>query len=267
MLSVEKQLLFLLSSRESVDVKQLVAIYEARGISHQLIRNALTRLKKDGYIESPARSSYAITGQGRTFLGTINRKPLLYGQPWDRKWHWVLFEIPESERSRRDVFRSSLLELGYASLYKSVYLSPWDHAREALELAAAAQVQSYVTITEGSILHNEITPEQAVQLWRLDHLHQTYGERVEWFRAEFQPKAAKLLQADPEDGLPLFAAFLELGDVNSELGLLDPMLPDELLPSGWLGKSFLLEVREALIRIASAIPASSAYKGFVNGLL
>ena len=60
MLSIEKQILYLLTRVSVIEVQELVRIYEGRGYSSQYIRNVLSQLKKDGYVESPFRSTYKI---------------------------------------------------------------------------------------------------------------------------------------------------------------------------------------------------------------
>ncbi|MBB6733869.1 PaaX family transcriptional regulator C-terminal domain-containing protein [Cohnella zeiphila] len=266
MLSLEKQLLFLLSSAASIDVRQLVEIYEKRGIDHQVIRNALARLKKDGYVLSPERSSYSITQPGLDFMNTINRKPLLLDKRWDGQWLSVLFEVPESERKKRDSFRNDLLQLGFGAMYKSVYVSPWDYAGEILRVAENYGLQGRVTLARGVFVHGAPASRQARQIWRLDELNEVYRVKIDWLRTEFRPAIAPLFD-EPDDGLNLFVRFLELGELVADLSLSDPMLPEELLEEDWLGRACLREMQEILVRLANAIPVRSSYRAFVARFL
>lgn len=267
MLSIEKQLLYLLSSAGDTDVKQLIGIYGARGISHQVIRNALARLKKDGYIDSLERSRYSLTSLGAAFIETINRKPQSYARQWDLRWHVVLFEVPETERKKRDDLRNDLLQLGFAPLYKSVYVSPWNYQDEVLRTTGHYGLSGCITLSEGVFFHNGITREKAKQLWPLDVLNEQYKAKREWFRSSFLPTLDLTAHGEAGSDLTLFVRFLELGEMIAELGLSDPMLPDELLPEDWLGKECYLELSQCLRTIAMAIPESSVYRSFVARFL
>lgn len=266
LLSLEKQLLFLLSSTESIDVKTLVEIYEKRSVDHQIIRNALMRLKKDGYAVSPERSRYSIAPLGLDFLTEINRKPRLLDRSWDGHWLSVLFEVPETERKKRDAFRNDLLQLGFGGLYKSVYISPWDYSEEAIRFAGYHGLADRVTLSMGSFVHGAPSPGQAKRLWRLDELNETYKLQLDWLRSELLP-SIEAQTGIRDDGLSLFVGFLELGERMADLNLRDPMLPEELLEEDWLGRTCLGEMQASLTRIAGLIPESSPYRVFVSRFL
>lgn len=264
MLSVEKQILYLISSTRDIDVKTLVDIYEARDVSPQIIRNSLSRLKKDGYIESTERSRYAVTPLGSEFIQTINRKPLLIEKKWDAVWHMVMFEVPESDRKKRDAFRGGLLQLGFGLLYKSVYISPWDYREDVLRLADSLEITDWITIGEGTLVHNGLTPEKAWEIWNLSALSEVYKAKQDWIRSHFSPSLERLLREEPVDDRALFVRFLELGETIAELGLSDPILPEDLLPRDWIGRSCFLEYQRMLRTIAASIPEHSEYRAFVN---
>ncbi|NIK23837.1 PaaX family transcriptional regulator C-terminal domain-containing protein [Paenibacillus lupini] len=271
MLSIEKQLLYLLTSGDGAGagaaVSRLIQVYEARGISHQIVRNALSKLKKEGYAESAERSRYRATPLGEEFIRIVNAKPGLYEKEWDRQWCMVLFEIPESERRRRDSFRTELLQLGFGSLYKSVYVSPWDYREEVIRLGEQCDVSSYITVTNTSIVHNDITSEQSIHLWPIEELQEMYRRKESWFQEYLEPALARLEDTGSTEGLQLFVYFLELGDVIAELGLRDPMLPNELLPDNWTGKQLMQQFQASLRQIALAIPEQSPYRAFVAHFL
>lgn len=267
MLSLEKQILFLILSAGSADVKRLVEIYEARGVSHQLVRNSLARLKKDGYVRSAERSNYAITELGADFVTTINRKPLSAERKWDGQWHLVFFEVPETERKKRDAFRNDLLQLGFGLWFKSAYVSPWDYSAEAMRFAEHHGIRDRVAISRGTFVHNGPSAMSAKEIWPLEELNRTYREKREWFETRF--KLSLPLGGEGGEGreLALLVRFLELGELMAELGLNDPMLPDELLPEDWAGKACYEDMQACLLEIAGAIPSASVYRPFVRRLL
>lgn len=264
MLSIEKQILYLISCVERLDVKSLIDIYSARGVSNQVIRNALARLKKDESIEAIERSQYKITKIGSDLIQSINRKPQLPSESWDKNWFIVMFEIPESERKKRDILRNNLLDLGFALLYKSVYISPWPYTDEISHIGDNYEISSCITSIKGTFMHNEMTIDKIRQLWRLDELNEIYKAKQQWFLKEFYPELQVIKREKPEDSLLYLAKFLQLGEVIAELGLRDPMLPEELLPEGWIGRKCFVEFQKCLQEISNLIPTESVYFSFVK---
>lgn len=263
MLSIEKQLLFLLSRTESMESQELIRIYEKRNYSAPYIRNALSRLKKEGYAITPSRSSYRITDAGRSFIQSINLKPRLYDDHWDHMWHLVMLEIPESERKKRDQFRTDITQVGFGLLYNSVYISPWSYDSEVLQLIDKHQLDKRVTIFRGSLPHQPITPEQASRIWQLPQVEQMYREQWQTFTGQFQPAMQKALHSHAEP-LELFTLYLHLGEMISGLYLVDPMLPESLLPPQWEGKKILQTLQQHLAELVQAIPSDSFYASFLD---
>jgi phenylacetic acid degradation operon negative regulatory protein len=263
MLSIEKQILFLLSRTSGMEAKQLIQIYTRLDYVEQSIRNVLSRLKKEGLIEATARSCYRITAQGREVLQSVSSKPSLYNRTWDKTWCFVMLEISENERKKRDRFRSALLQLGFGHLYKSVYVSPWDYSAEVSQLIRSAGIEQYVTVTRSSIVCNEITAERSKTIWPLEALNVHYQEKWRWYLESFLPSLQQSIsqKAAPLD---LFIHYLHIGEVISELSLRDPMLPAELLPSDWAGKTILNEFYRTFQSFAVLIPKDSPYQAFMD---
>jgi len=263
-ISIEKQILFLLSHVPGIEIRELIQIYQARDYSPQHIRNTLSQLKKAGYVKSPTRSTYTITDNGQLLLDSTNKKPLKYDQDWNNAWYLVMLEIPESSRRIRDLFRADLLRLGFGMLYNSVYITPWNYTNEVMQLINSYQIANSVTILKGDFLTNAITPEKAWQIWRLDAVNELYLRKREWFQREFLP-AYEALTKDSSP-LDIFVLFLHLGEHLSEIFLVDPMLPKTILPPNWLGFAVCAEFSQALREITSRIPNDSYYSQFIKGL-
>jgi phenylacetic acid degradation operon negative regulatory protein len=262
MLSIEKQILFLMTRKRELSVKDLVPIYTKRGYKEQSIRNVLSRLKKEEYIVAASRSVYSIVEKGRDFLASVNRKPWQYDMEWRRTWYFVQFEIPESHRAKRDQVRTHLLQLGFGQLYKGVYISPWDHRKQLASLIHANGVEKHVTISEASILFNDITKEHAAEIWNLDVVHRLYEEKLCWYQEYFVPALNKEMQ-EGSDPLELFVLFLHIGEIISEISLMDPMLPLMLLPVDWIGHRVFQELSRSFQSFTSLIPRESVYFDFL----
>lgn len=270
MQSVEKQMLFLLSKADQLQSQDLIRIYEQRGYSAPYIRNGLSRLKKENYVDTPSRSTYRITEAGRMFIRSINRKPELYSAIWDGSWHLVMISFPESERKRRDRFRADLLQTGLGPLYSGVYISPWPYREELSELILKHGAGRNVTVFSGKLEHGVLSAEQVEEIWSLVEITRIYEEKLHWFEEQFEPLLASALEKhNPSgvsgiDSLKLFVLFLTLGETINELYLIDPMLPSELLPDSWRGRIILQKLTEGLAKIIESIPSDSDYARFVK---
>lgn len=45
---------------------------------------------------------------------------------WDRKWRIVVFDVPETKKEERDIFRRQLKSLGFAHVQKSLFVHPYE---------------------------------------------------------------------------------------------------------------------------------------------
>ncbi|MBW7476380.1 hypothetical protein K0T92_16730 [Paenibacillus oenotherae] len=262
MLSIDKQMLFLLTRVPSITVQRFIEIYTARGYSQQSVRNVLSRLKGLGYIETVERSNYAITDHGRRTLSAIAGKGFLYGAEWDGQWQLVTFEIPDSERSKRYQLRNSLINLGFAPLYKNTFISPWNYVDEVNRLTVNLELQSNITQMKGSFQHFAITRELAAKMWNLDNIRAIQKEKILWFYNEYMPAVEKLKEEG--NALQLFIRYLELGESMSEYIILDPMLPAELLPPDWQGQQVLELFYRNFSTLYHCIPEDAYYYAFMK---
>lgn len=260
MLSIEKQIVYLISCADAIEAQELVRLYEADGRSGQYIRNVLARLKKMGYIESAERSRYRITEVGKSFVLSFNRKPQLPAAEWDHKWQIVMFEFPDGLRRQRQMLVNHLRDLGFGRLYDSVYISPWDHSDNLAQYAAENRLASCLSVASGCAVPGLDAPGRAGEIWPIGDIRLIYEEKEAWFRQEFLPKAENI----PADDRGAFLLFLEIGNVISEIGLLDPVLPACLLPDSWKGNDLLNEMFAAMRRIGEAIHSDSVYRKYVN---
>ncbi len=89
----------------------------------------ISYLKSKGYINTPEINgvkSIMITQKGIDKVLIVKNKFSKLKLRKDKKWQMVLFDIEETERKKRDNFRLELKKLGYKSMQKSVWVSPYD---------------------------------------------------------------------------------------------------------------------------------------------
>jgi phenylacetic acid degradation operon negative regulatory protein len=229
---------------------ELYPVAEACGQTPDQIRSCLRRLVSDGTFEREGGSGrdavFRATGVGLAGLGSyVERTRLAYGQDaagrgWDRHWHLVAFAVPETKRGARDALRDQLLALGGAAVQGGLYVSPhaWEKdvqaAAERLGIAEAVTVASTDDLDVGG---RHDPRELARTLWPIDELAARYERFTNQFKAvlELLEDMRKRRQrlAD-EMFLPgAFAMAVSYMDCFDA----DPLLPPELLPRPWPGRT------------------------------
>ncbi|MEM4271424.1 MAG: CRISPR-associated endonuclease Cas2 [Candidatus Pacearchaeota archaeon] len=66
---------------------------------------------------------------------------------WDGRWFLVFFDVPESQRNKRDYLRKFLKKLGFYPYQKSVYLFPYECEKEVAlikKIVEGAKYMNYV---------------------------------------------------------------------------------------------------------------------------
>lgn len=203
------------------------------GIGERNARQATARLGEDGVIvsERVGRSArWLLTPDGRRLLEDGAQR--IYGLgdravEWDGTWLVILASVPEDERAKRHELRARLAFAGFGFLGPGVAVSP--HAdREAI----AADILRGLGLEDTAILFRATTgslvPDEAIidRAWDLDAL----ARRYERFAASFRV-------AEPTDPGEAFATIVELVHEWRRFPFEDPEIPQELLPSGWSGRT------------------------------
>ncbi|MEK7664647.1 MAG: hypothetical protein AAB361_00735 [Patescibacteria group bacterium] len=100
---------------------------KAKDAFNYLKRNGLIEIKKDGH-----DIVVTLTEKGKKRANKYKIDELKIETPkiWDRLWRVVIFDIPDSQKIKRNAFRGKLKELGFYSLQKSVWLHPFDCKKE-----------------------------------------------------------------------------------------------------------------------------------------
>jgi phenylacetic acid degradation operon negative regulatory protein len=227
-ISLFHQILILTEDKGSATLKDI----EPLGDKRQTL-GALGRLEGLHYIERQKKSnndSFILTDKGDALLASIIESIPLNGHNWDRKWRIILFDIPESQRTVRQMFRLKLLDFGARMLQSSVWISPYPSVTgkfsqiiEAYNFSHAVHFFEAVAVGTNDI--------DVTNLWHLDDLAKQYKELF----GSFTKTYTKLSRSkDPS---------FEAKCMIISLGLLmrkDPYLPPEYMPSQWIGYKALI---------------------------
>lgn len=93
------------------------------------IRSAIERLQRRRLVKLIERKDGAylvITEKGKDMIKKFEIESIRIQEPeeWNRKWHVVIFDIPEKYKTARDALRRKLRVVGFYSLQKSSFVYP-----------------------------------------------------------------------------------------------------------------------------------------------
>lgn len=74
---------------------------------------------------------------------------------WDGRWRFVLFDIPEKSRLKRNIFRNKLQELGFKKVQQSLWVIPYPCKDEVDFIVEFLELRHYVRFLETITLSND----------------------------------------------------------------------------------------------------------------
>ncbi|GIM89961.1 PaaX family transcriptional regulator [Paractinoplanes toevensis] len=221
---------YTLRTREWLPTAAIVALLTESGVSPAGARTAISRLARRGVIEGRRRgrrSSYRLTAAAATFLA-IGGSAIVGaagGPTWDGQWTLIAFSLPQEEAGLRRGLRDQLRWMGYAPLYDGLWISPHDLSEKTRARLAELTLG---TLTVFRARHVEL--DAAIRRNPLDAWDTVLiTGRYESFIRRWRPALPWTLT-----GAEAVRARTEVMDTYRRLPILDPHLPIELLPRGWL---------------------------------
>jgi CRISPR-associated endonuclease Cas2 len=123
------------------------------------LRQVLKRLYIKKYVEVVETNdgyTVRITEQGKKRLLKFDLDTLTLEQKnWDGKWRIIIYDVRDSHRASRDLFRKTLRKLAFLQLQKSVYLTPYPCYDEVEYLRQICSIGTEVIVLTVSGLENE----------------------------------------------------------------------------------------------------------------
>jgi len=110
-------------------------ISKFKKVQNRKISNSFEYLKRSGFLEirkSGHDIEIQLTKKGKERAGKYQIDSLQISEPkkWDKKWRIVIFDIPDTQRFKRNVFRGKIKEFGFVYLQKSVWIYPYNCEEE-----------------------------------------------------------------------------------------------------------------------------------------
>lgn len=228
---------------------ELYPVAQECGIGVETVRSCMRRLVSEGLFTRTGEgrdSVYTATESGQIELKVNEQRHLLAfaqdaaGRGWDRNWRMVSFAIPEKLRSARDAFREHLRTLGGAHLQPGLYVSPHNWTEELLKEADRLGIAKYVcTFTTDDLGVGGVTDPRvmAATLWPLDEVASRYEAFIDTYSGVPEELLAMRRRGERLTEHDFLPGALNIAIRFNECFELDPLLPPELLPRPWPGRT------------------------------
>ena len=118
-------------------------------IDKRRINDAIKRLNSKRLIELTEKGGKVyveITANGKNLLRRFDYDDLrlLKAGTWNRKWHLIIFDIPEKKKRERTALSEKLKDLGLYPLQESVFIYPYDCCDEIDFICEFLSISRYV---------------------------------------------------------------------------------------------------------------------------
>ncbi|WP_051809511.1 PaaX family transcriptional regulator [Actinoplanes subtropicus] len=241
---------YTLRTRAWLPSAAIVALLAESGVSDAGARAAISRLARRGVLEGSRngrRSLYRLTEAAAASLSVGGRwvvTSMIEVPAWDGWWTLVAFSLPQERNMQRRALRDQLRWLGYAPLYDGLWISPHGLTRKAKDQLAQLTLGTVTAFSARQIELDAMAGRDPLDAWGTEAIAGQY----EAFVRRWSPLLPRIAAEDLR-GVEAVRARTEVMDTYRRFPLIDPQLPVELLPAGWL--------RE---------PAATVFAGVYDGL-
>jgi phenylacetic acid degradation operon negative regulatory protein len=214
--------------------RNLTDSFEGWAYRNGLLRQ-LQRLERQALLEEQTAQNgdrlLRLTEAGRlSALG--GRDPVAaWGRRWDGLWRLVIFDVPESRNTARDKLRRHLRARGFGCLQNSVWITPGPVQQERNLLAEGqVDVQSLILL-EGRPCAGETSEQIVAGAWDFLQINRRYQACQNVLARRPRGRLA-----DPSSAALYWRWLQEEREAWLAAMERDPLLPEVLLPKGYLGR-------------------------------
>ena len=214
--------------------RNLTDSYETWAYHNGLLRQIDT-LEKQRFVERDAawrdERIYRLTERGRLHALGGRDPGERWSRKWDGRWRLVLFDIPTTHNTRRTQLRRYLRKRGFGCLQNSVWITP-DALEEERQILVGGKVDvESLILLDARPCAGESDREIVKGAWDFERINLRYAQHL------------KILDDRPAQALRNEAAanaLLHWGAAERKAWLEavsnDPLLPERILPSEYLGQ-------------------------------
>jgi len=128
--------------------------YKKNSVKNSILKTKFKKLEDEGIIgisEKDGKTKISLTKKGKEKIleYQVDEMEIKKQKKWDKKWRFVMFDIPEKKRLARDVFRQKLKELGFEKIKNSVWANKYPCNKEIEFLIQLYEIKPYVDLVEG----------------------------------------------------------------------------------------------------------------------
>jgi phenylacetic acid degradation operon negative regulatory protein len=221
-------------------IGSLIELLGPIGLSGQAVRSTLSRMSRKGWLKSRTASRYSfysLTPKSTRLLEEGAQRIFQpRADPWDGRWHLLVYSIPESKRHLRRKMLRRLRWLGFGALNHATWISPRDMRAEVEQIVNTFNIRPYVEFFTAEHRDFSSDDEIVTRCWNLKRLHKYYAALIARYEPLYQEDKARIRAGH---SLPPEACFVRRFMLIHEYRsspYVDPNLPLELLPADWLGE-------------------------------
>ncbi len=217
-----------------LSVAALIRLLGDLGVDEPAVRSAISRLKRRGILQARRHEgaagyqlspeALAILREGDARIFRRQRGTLADG------WLLAVFSVPESQRHRRHVLRSELTRLGFGMVAPGVWIVPAHLQDATAQTLRRLDLDAYADLFRADHRAFGDLADKIRLWWDLDELERRYEAFI-----EAHESALRRWQRAARSGREAFADYVRALTDWRRLPYLDPGLPAELLPDGWIG--------------------------------
>ena len=214
------------------------------------------RLERRRWIErkpsAPKDRIYRLTEQGRLHVLGGRDPEQRWTRLWDGQWRMVLFDMPVGKDAQRRRLWSYLRDKGFGYLQNSVWITP-DPLEEEREILANESINVESLILLNTRPCADETDDQIVAgAWDFDRINNRYADHLKVLK---QRPTGSLRIEPAASALQRWAVIEHRTWLNAVTK--DPLLPERILPPGYLGKRAWQKRKEVLHQAGQQIGAFS----------
>jgi len=141
--------------------KRIKEYWKWRELDKDRFYSSLWRLEKQKYIKRYIENKKTIlklTSVGKNQAMKYIFKDYKIEKPkvWDKKWHMVIFDIPEKKKVIRNIIRSHLKNWDFYQLQESVFIHPFGCQKEIAALKYIYGLGNYLQYVIAETIETEI---------------------------------------------------------------------------------------------------------------
>lgn len=220
----------------TVWIGSLIRVLSDFGVSDRLVRTSVFRLVRDNWLDVSQvgrRSYYSLTEEGRRRFEQATHR--IYGEP-RQTWagEWCIALLADLDAGQKEIVRRELQWLGFGAISTNVLAHPSPDFGDLELTLQQSRIERDLVVMQGRTLGE--SQDRAMRAlvrksWNLDEINRGYGDFIERFRSLFRA----VQKSRRCDGRVAFHVRTLMVQEYRKILLRDPLLPTEMLPTGWHG--------------------------------